>query len=100
MAGYEDLIPLRENEAQVRRTMTAMQAGAHGLLANTGATDGEIQLGKRIADKPRELAEDYFYQVWTSTTILGKINAPNTITDADLLASVNEILPQLAKVTR
>lgn len=99
MAGYEDLIPQRENETQVRRTVTALQAGAHALLANGSATDNEIRLGVRIAERPRELAEQYFYQVWTSTTILGKLAAPGTITDADLLASVNEILPNVAKAS-
>jgi hypothetical protein len=34
----------------------------------------------------------------TSTTIIGKLGAPNTITDADLTASAGEVIDGLARV--
>lgn len=97
MADYADLIPLKENETIVQRVTIACQATAHAVLANVAALPEEVRLAKVFADDPRGTAERLFFQVLTSTTILGKLANPNTVTDADLLASAQEIFPNLAK---
>lgn len=97
MADYGDLVTLRETPGVKNRLAAAMQAAAHAIFANGAATVQELKLAREIANEPFVAEERLALQVLTGSAILAKINALNTVTDAELQASAAEVLAGLAK---
>lgn len=96
MADFADLAALRTNETILSRVAVAMVAGTRSMLTAAPLDQTQAAFARRVAANSRDAAETYFVAVLTSSAILAKLDAPNTITDADLTASVAEIAPGLA----